>query len=528
MRLNNPSEVIFRWLARGGEFSPTADTEFSKDETLVAYFEIKQPLASQEPSSGVRAHLRIVDAHSGQVADDFEPVDAAPYVTANNKVIPMARGISLGNLSAGEYQLEVQATDSGGNSTPWRIAEFTVRPSALEVKTSSPVPKQEEVIVNLSVLDSDGHAVTDLTNADFQILDEEKPQAITSFKVTSAPSLPVPQELTIPEGRPQGSGDTDRQASGPRIVAPPIVILFDLMNTTWSTREYVANRLIKVLTPLKTDEGIYLYLLTPDGEVYPVRPHGTGQAVAIKQGSTTAPQDAEKPDGGPWTKDIRRLLLDKINEVHGFRDEDYRIDAWRAPFTFRRLSELEDDFAAVTGPKTFLWITGGVPTTVRSYCENDVISSAMGTYASGTCISACELPNVLGMVSELATCMDFTPFFAHFSAEAAASDTTVSSVALTATGLQDFDIGKSASSLARLADLTGGRIYMNTDTDIERAIHDALEAVKGRYRLSFATPVPDGKYHRLRILCKRSGSHVAGPRGYLAARRDSAVPQLLP
>jgi hypothetical protein len=87
------------------------------------------------------------------------------------------------------------------------------------------------------------------------------------------------------------------------------------------------------------------------------------------------------------------------------------------------------------------------------------------------------------------------------------------------TGLQDFEVGKSANSLARLADLTGGQIYMNTDADVEKAMREAVQARKARYRLTFAAPVRDGKYHRLRVLCTRAGARITGPRGYFAVAR---------
>ena len=502
-------------VSKGVEFTPTANTEFRKDETLVAYFEINDPLVPEKQDTKVQAHLRIVDVQSGEVVADFEPVGAATYQTAGNQVIAIGRGVSLSNLSVGSYQLEVQASEGDGRSTPWRTAEFTVTSAALREENPNRPLKKDEVIVNVSALDSNGHAVTDLTSADFQILDEEKPQAITSFKVTSPQSAPTLRKRTASENHSDGGEDTEMKTSDLKGFVAPIVILFDLMNTPWSKREYIANRLINLLNPLETDEGIYLYLLTTDGELYPVRPHGTGQAAAIEQGSIAGGGDHEKPDDVPWTKAIRPLLMQAINEVHGFRDEDFQID-WRAPLTFRRLSELEDDFSAVRGPKTLLWITGGAAINVPSFCENNVISSATGTYVSGTCYVVCQLPKAADMAATMGSCMDYTPFLEHFSMEAMAADTTVSSVAVTATGLQDFEVGKPAYSLARLADLTGGQIYMNTDADVEKALRDAVEARRTRYRLTFAAPVRDGKYHELRVSCTRIGTHIAGPRGYFA------------
>jgi hypothetical protein len=129
------------------------------------------------------------------------------------------------------------------------------------------------------------------------------------------------------------------------------------------------------------------------------------------------------------------------------------------------------------------------------------------------------LPKAADMAAILGTCMDYTPFLEHFSAEAVAADTSVSSVAVTATGLQDFEVGKPASLLASLADLTGGQIYMNTDADVEKAIREAVEARKARYRLTFAAPVRNARYHRMRVLCTRAGAYIVGPRGYFAVAR---------
>jgi hypothetical protein len=297
------------------------------------------------------------------------------------------------------------------------------------------------------------------------------------------------------------------------------VIFLDLMNTPWATREYIANRIVKVLSPLEKDEGIYLYLLTPRGEFYPVRPKGTGQAAAIEQGGTAGGGGTEKPKEAVWTKSVRALLMEAIKDVHGLQQGDPETEAWRAPFTFRRLSELQDDFYAVRGPKTLLWISGGVPVNVPSSCENDVISSATGTYASGVCSGSCQLPTVAGMSDILKSCMDFTPFVRHFSAEAAGTDMTVSSVAVTATGLEDFEVGKAANTMTRLAELTGGQVYVNTDADLEKAIREAMEARASRYRLTFAGTVEDGKYHKLQVSCRRAGVRVVGPRGYFAGEK---------
>lgn len=113
-------------VSKGVEFTPTSTTDFFRDNTLFAYFEITDPTGAGRPGSKVLANLRIVDAKSGSVADTFEPVDISTYASAGNPIIPVGRGIMLKNLPPGSYRLEVQVSDSQGQNSEWRSEDFTV------------------------------------------------------------------------------------------------------------------------------------------------------------------------------------------------------------------------------------------------------------------------------------------------------------------------------------------------------------------------------------------------------------------
>jgi hypothetical protein len=112
-------------VSKAVEFTPTTDPNFQKDELLCAYFEVNDPQRASGAPTTVKAHVRIVDANTGKLKLDFEPVSAAPYVTPANSLIPIARGIDLSTLPDGAYRLEVQAT-AAGQDTPWRAANFQV------------------------------------------------------------------------------------------------------------------------------------------------------------------------------------------------------------------------------------------------------------------------------------------------------------------------------------------------------------------------------------------------------------------
>ncbi len=112
-------------VSKGFEVTPTADARFKKSEPLDFYFEVYAP-QPEHPVGAIEAHLRIQDAKTGQVVKDLQPVDAAPYAKPGDPIIPVGGAIDISGLPSGSYRLEVQATDSVGNATTWRAADFTI------------------------------------------------------------------------------------------------------------------------------------------------------------------------------------------------------------------------------------------------------------------------------------------------------------------------------------------------------------------------------------------------------------------
>jgi hypothetical protein len=107
------------------EFTPTTDAHFQKDELLCAYFEVDDPQHPPGAATPVKAHLRIVDANTGKLKLDFEPVSVTSYISPGSSVISIARGLDLSALPDGLYRVEVQAT-TAGQDTSWRTANFEV------------------------------------------------------------------------------------------------------------------------------------------------------------------------------------------------------------------------------------------------------------------------------------------------------------------------------------------------------------------------------------------------------------------
>ena len=123
-----PTGQYLPLVVRGFEVLPAMENRFKKGDSLDFYLEVYASQQMAAPSSTIEANLRVVDVKKGQVVKTLQPVDATHYAKAGDPVIPIGGGIDVSALPPGSYRLEAQATDSAGDSTPWRTANFTIEP----------------------------------------------------------------------------------------------------------------------------------------------------------------------------------------------------------------------------------------------------------------------------------------------------------------------------------------------------------------------------------------------------------------
>jgi hypothetical protein len=120
-----PMPSATRLVSKGIEFSPAGDTRFKKKDPLAAYFEVYEPLLVSGGGVHVQFEMRVIDAKTGEVKSDigFRPADE--YVNPGKAVIPISQQVAIGELSPGDYRLQVRAMDSSGVTSDWRSTSFT-------------------------------------------------------------------------------------------------------------------------------------------------------------------------------------------------------------------------------------------------------------------------------------------------------------------------------------------------------------------------------------------------------------------
>jgi VWFA-related protein len=325
------------------------------------------------------------------------------------------------------------------------------------------VSESESRLIDLNVIavDNHGQPINDLTSDDLQVSDDGKPQKISFFrhndgKLWRTPSL----------------GPNEFSNRGGIEIPHATVILFDLLNEHFGDRGYAWNQLVHDLQRLETADYLYLYFLTLDGRLYVV--HG----LAGEEG------EGRQPGEAPWTRQIKPLMDQALRAVMRTRPVDIDV-AVRVQLTYVALNALAVQLSRVPGRKNIVWITNGVPI-------------ALGPNRSDTGDFA-----------------DFTEQLRHLSDGLVRSGVAIYPVRQAMLGSP----GGGASgeeTLADFAGLTGGRPDMGKD--IGAALRQAIADLRVSYQIGYYVPwrSRNGKFHKLRIVCRRKGVRIQAKTGYYA------------
>jgi VWFA-related protein len=335
-------------------------------------------------------------------------------------------------------------------------------------------PDRKLLDLNVVALDNHEQPVNDLTVDDFQVTDAGKPQKVVFFRHREA-ALRQPPKLA----------PNELSNRGAESVPYATVILFDLMNLSFGSRGYGANEIIKALENLPAADYLYLYIVTIDGRLFGVH---------------ALPNGEEGPDAAHWTKQIKPQLDNAMKTV--LRNRPIEVDiAIRTQMTFAALDQIGLELSRVPGRKNLVWVTDGVPI-------------GLGPNRSDT-----------------GEFVDFTPQMRQLSQALERSGVAIYPVRMVMLGSPDR-IGatsggagatggagtgmQSIETLDEFANVTGGRL--GSSKDIAGALKQAMNDVRVSYQIGYYAPERnwDGKFHKVRVTCKRKGVKIQAKTGYYA------------
>ena len=340
------------------------------------------------------------------------------------------------------------------------------------------------VDLNVVAVDDHGQPVADLTRDELRVSDSGKAQTIAYFHHRDASARLLP-----------ALGPNEVSNRGKKNIPRATVILFDLLNQDFATRGTSANQLIHDLESLETADYLYLYLLTLDGRLYPVRGLPTEQA------------EADGPGGEPWTRHVKPMLNEALRATAQVRRPDIDI-AVREPITYTALERMADELSIVPGRKNLVWVTDGVPI-------------ELGPYRS-----------------DIGDFVDFTTLLRRMSEAFERTGTAIYPVRQVMLGSPDNVNGGSGlgsiDTLSQFAQMTGGR--PDAGKDIGAAVRQAINDARTSYQIGYYPPPKnwDDKFHKLRVTCTRKGVRIQVKNGYYGwreqpgARSELAIESAIP
>jgi VWFA-related protein len=376
------------------------------------------------------------------------------------------------------------------------------------------------VQVDAVVTDKKGHAVTDLVAADFEILQDGRPQAVTqaafmgSLEAEGAPPVP----LTVREPGPATTGD-DEPAE------PAEALVFVVDDLALSANSVSATRRALLSFADGMDDASQVFLLRTAARVVEMRPVA-GPAELRAAARAILPR--LQPRGAD-------LLQDPMGGVPTPFDLQAQatglyLNSLLARQSLLSLQDITDALRSWKGRKTLVFFSEGFP--IWDSRRRDTFSPFEDVYGRGE--------EVLDAVDRLTDLANRASVVIHtvdprglLTAGISASDasTMTHDAILNALQTRHTALHASQGSLSRIAELTGGLAVLNAN-DLGAGVARILADSRGYYLVGYEPPRDTfgqerPRFHRLEVKVKRKGLKVRSRKGFFGLS-DAAVAALAP
>jgi len=449
--------------------------------------------------------------------------------------------------SAGSQSEPAQSTNSStmaaNRAAATTIGDSHVQqpPPAAEGNPANPVFRTTTRLVEVDVVvtDKQGKPVAGLTQADFTVLQDGKPQQIRVFDphtannhaaapsaVANAPKLPPNTYSNHPNDATADSWT---------------IVLFDLLNTPTSDQEYARKQLIDMLRTIPKGQPVALYMLTsklqmvqafsddPDKliksaeSLKPNRSHVlTTEAErqhTVGQINYQAQELTESAPSSPDNQIMQQMTQGRLQQQQDL--EAFQI-ADRAKFTLSAMETLSRAMSGYPGRKNLIWLSAAFPVQLladpkqtdqpwrNSSNYQNVLASASSLLAkSRIAVYPVDVRGLLGRGIDI-------------------SNSAAESNAWTY-GPNSNDSGQLAqgqtaafaderSTMRQVADQTGGEAFTGTN-NLKRAIERSMEDGATYYTLAYTPDKvdPQSAFHRIQVKVNHPDVKLAYRRGYYSS-----------
>jgi VWFA-related protein len=396
------------------------------------------------------------------------------------------------------------------------------------------------VNVNLVVTDQQGDPLKDLTKDEILVLDDGQPQTIAFFSAVDnetlsppIPSLPANIFTNHPEGNVR--------------IASATIVLFDLLNSRWTSQGIGLASLRKFLRQVHPQDHIGLYTLGDEMKVlHDFRTTAAPLLAAVERYDTEhagnelpAGVAAAKPAAAQNAADtlLDRFFSGKENSSRPQLDPDCRngpqcfaMKEAATELTTASLEAIARQLSPIPGRKTLIWVTDNIP----GVFVQDDINAYLSRPQAGAKFSNMNMPPYVDTeaLERMMRIMNGSGIAVYpVSSEGLETadlgfrntkgQTLSGGVADLQTRLPDRD---AHLYMAQFAERTGGRAFLDRN-DIDVGLRRALDDARFTYSLAY---YPDhnkwkGEWRKIQVKVNRPGVTVLARNGYFAFPEAQAL-----
>jgi VWFA-related protein len=390
------------------------------------------------------------------------------------------------------------------------------------------------VLVDVVVTNGKGEAVTGLQKQDFEILEDGKPQTISTFEEHhGAP----PTQIKVPPMPPHVYTNFPVTQTADSVN----VLLLDALNTPSRDQSYVHSQMIKYMKTIPPGTRAAIFTLasrlrmlqgvtTDSSELLAV----LNRAQADPQQSPLLPSNAEadadqrmidfmiENSSGPGgtAPTLAMAAVDPINAMKQFLADTAAFQTeQRVGITLQALQQLARYLSTVPGRKNVIWFSGSFPSGILP--NSDLVDPFTSTDTLQEDIRKTTDLLTAGQVALYPIGAEGLAPNMAFEANAQEIGEKRPSLAMQdqVKHLQTGEVARDSnhSSMDQLAKDTGGQAFYNTN-----GLNDALTRVVNNgtryYSLAYSpsNPTMDGKYRRIQVKLLKGKDNLAYRRGYYA------------
>ncbi len=460
-------------------------------------------------------------------------------------------GTAPGNSNSGAPQAgttAVTATNTapaGSAATPSGAApqpDTTQASFSAESAGTNPIFRTTARLVQVDVVvtDKQGRPIPGLTQADFTVLQDGKPQKVSVFEphagnVVADKTTPAAPGPTLPP---------DTYSNHPNAASADswTIVLFDVLNTPTTNQDYARKQLLELLRTVPKGRPVALYVLTnrltmiqgftdePEKllqaaeKLLPSTSHVLTTEAQRQQEvgritAATAESMASMPGGttnNPVINDSNNRQLQQLRDMESFQISD------RANFTLAAFEALSRAVSGYPGRKNLIWLSASFPIQIMadptqvtqpwrnsSNFRKTLAEAGVLLAKSRIAVYPTDVRGLQGRGLDISVSANESGNWTGASNAGSYGDLI---------GQQTADYTEERTTMKQIAEQTGGEAFLGTN-DLKLAMQRSMDDGSTYYTLAYAPDKidPETAFHKIQVKTNQPNVKLAYRRGYYSA-----------